>query len=148
MFENVNMNEIYEAAAAANDDPEGRMWEVCAREAFMTSCGICFFWILALSLRKEAATSIQAMESKHHVAQVSRLLSAICDAVVQLDSKWYISRPTPKFASLLLIQNSMQGLKDRSFLDFICNGHDRTRIENHAVEAWRSGLPSDDDPAV
>ena len=95
----------------------------------------------------EATAAYEARESKNHLAQASRLLSAVCDAVVRLDSEWAISEPAPKLASLLLVQDSSRSLHNRSFMDFLPHERDRDQIQAYAEQALRSDMPSSDEPA-
>ena len=52
-------------------------------ELVLTSICVSLYLMSELSLRGEAAASYEALQSKNQAAQGLRLLSALCDAVVQ-----------------------------------------------------------------
>ncbi len=106
-------------------------------EAILASCAVSLYFMVDVSLRSEAAASYNASESKNQAAQGLRLLSALCDAVAQLDSEWMILDPSPTLAQLLMIQDGQRALQGRSFMSFLSDENDQARIENYTSNALK-----------
>ena len=67
----------------------------------------------------KAEALLEARQSNRTRALVHRLLSAMCDCMVHLDSELRIVEPCPKLSSLLLRSSATSPLLAQSFLQFM-----------------------------
>merc|ERR1719253_1601632 len=67
-------------------------------------------WSFEYMMVSEADARVQAIQSDRTAALVNRLLSAMCDCIVHLDSDLRIAEPCPKLASLLLRKSSASSM--------------------------------------
>merc|ERR1712232_371130 len=76
-------------------------------------------WNFEDLLCSEADALLEARRSNQASALVHRLLSALCDCIVYIDSDLRITEPCPKLATLLLRPSASSSSPDQSFLTFM-----------------------------
>jgi len=149
---------------------QGYSWTAIASNIAYTVCSLCIFYynfgwdqyhfiyesmalVVVLVLGRifhkwtyaEARATIEAKALARSQATVQRLLSAMCDAVVQFGSDGIIRHPCPKLEVLLLKSRTRSSLQGTPFNDFF-DGSERERLANFLSsmtnEPYGSELPN------
>jgi len=123
---------------------QGNTWAAVATNITYTICNLCNFyhnfgwnqnhnlyeslalavvllfgWIFQKWTYSEARATLEAKTLARSEATMLRLLSAMCDVVVQLGSDYLIRHPCPKLEALLLKMRTHSGLQGTSFMDLL-----------------------------
>lgn len=95
------------------------------------------WWSFEQLMQSEAEALLEARRTTRVSALVHRLLSAMCDAVVNLDKDLRITQPCPKLAGLLLYAGAGSSMMARRFTDLLPPA-ERERFTRYIAQEVRS----------